>query len=276
MNDSTGAADRAFADLVSKAQADPSVLGLVLHGSRAFEGMATAHSDYDAFLIPAEGEQANRAVRAWAAEFDPDLAPAGTWQSRKSLRIDLDIMPLSRLRSRDAHEADDRGLFDESRYICEHAHVLIDRLDGQITTMVGRVAAFTPRHLEMLSETLDGYINLLYRSLKNRRDGHVLEAHLDAAHSMNVALWVIFAMHRRLKPPNKYLTWELRRRPLDGDRWEMPRLLPRIQRILADGDPDTQRSLFLDIESAARADGLSETVNGWGTKLEFLRGVRPA
>lgn len=47
MNNLDGAADRAFANLVAKAEADPSVLGLFLHGSHAFEGMATAHSDYD-------------------------------------------------------------------------------------------------------------------------------------------------------------------------------------------------------------------------------------
>ena len=67
---------------------------------------------------------------------------------------------------------------------------------------------------------LDAYINLLYRSLKSWRDGRPLEAHLDAAESIDLALWVIFAMHQRLRPPNKYLRWELQRHPFDSERWD--------------------------------------------------------
>lgn len=73
MNDCTSPADRAFAELVSKARADPSVLGLVLHGSRVFEGMTTAHSDYDVALFADESEQGRR------------------WRGRKSGGLDLHL-----------------------------------------------------------------------------------------------------------------------------------------------------------------------------------------
>ena len=51
-------------------------------------------------------------------------------------------------------------------------------------------------------------------------------------------------------------------------------LLGRVRRILTDGDPDTQRSLFRDIETTAGANGLSETVDGWGIDLKLLHGDR--
>jgi hypothetical protein len=222
-----------------------------LHGSRVFEGMATAHSDYDVALFADESEQGRRR------------------RGRKSGGLDLHLESLAGFRSA---VLDGDGT---DSYITAHAHVLIDRLDGQITAIVREAATFPARSREMLPTMLDAYINLLYRSVKSGRDGRRLEAHLDAAASIDVALWVIFAMHQRVRPPNKYLRWELQRHPLDAGPWDEGHLLPRVQRILTDGDADTQRSLFRDIESTARASGLGETVDGWRTDLELLHGVRP-
>ena len=53
--------------------------------------------------------------------------------------------------------------------------------------------------------------------------------------------------------------------------WEASGLLPRIRRILSDADPASQRALFRDVEKSARADGLGETVDSWGSDLEMLR-----
>jgi hypothetical protein len=239
--------DRAFADLVSRARADPSVLGLVLHGSRVFEGMSTAHSDYDVCLIPAETEQGRR------------------WKPQKSGGLDLHLASLAGFRS--VLDSDD----DAGRYITAHAQVLIDRLGGQVTAVTAEAATFPARSKERLPGMLDEYLNLLYRSLKNARDGRAVEAHLDAAASVGAALWVIFAMHQRVRPPNKYIRWELERHPLGAPQWDATALLPRVQRILNDGDPATQRALFHDIEEAARAGGLGEVVDGWGADLELMR-----
>lgn len=248
MNDRSGPADRAFAALVSRAQADSSVRGLVLHGSRVFEGMATGHSDYDLCLIPDESESGRR------------------WQPQKRRGLDLHLSSFAGFRSA-ALDGD-----DTNRYITAHAHVLIDRLDGQISAVVRRAATFPARNKERLPDTLDDYMNLLYRSLKSWRDGRPVEAHLDAAASINPALWAIFAVHRRVRPPNKYVRWELERHPLGATPWDATHLLSRVQRILSDGDPDTQRSLFRDIESVARAAGLSETVDDWGADLDLMHG----
>jgi hypothetical protein len=258
MNNLDGAADRAFANLVAKAEADPSVLGLFLHGSHAFEGMATAHSDYDLGVITDDSEQSRR------------------WQGEKSKELDWGPIVLAAYRSRvldGLHWPDGAERWpDPERYIFAHTRVLIDRLDGQLTAIVGEAATFPERSRERLPTMLDAYMNLLYRSLKSWRDGRALEAHLDAAESIDLALWVIFGMHERLRPPNKYVRWELQRRPFATERWDETRLLGRIQRILTDGDPETQRSLFRDIVSTARANGLGETVDGWGIDLKLMNG----
>lgn len=261
MNDCPTSADRAFADLVVKAEADPSVLGLYLHGSHAFEGMATPHSDYDVGVITDDSEQARL-----------------RWRHQKTEELEWGTISLDRFRSialDGPYWPDGAERWpDHERYIFAHVRVLIDRLDGQLTAAVREAGTFPTRSRERLPTMLDGYLNLLYRSLKSWRDGRPLEAHLDAAASIDWALWVIFAMHERLRPPNKYVPWELERRPLDNQRWDAAHLLQRVQRILSDGDPDTQRSLFRDIEATARANELGETVDSWGINLRVMHGRR--
>jgi hypothetical protein len=95
--------------------------------------------------------------------------------------------------------------------------------------------------------------------------------HLDAAESVPYALEVLFALHRRVRPYNKYLQWELERQPLGEPVWEAGRLLPVLRRILADGDPTAQRALFTGIEEGARRAGHDRVLDSWGEDLKLLR-----
>lgn len=248
MTDTNRSADRAFADLVAEAEGDPAVLGLYVHGSRVFEGTATSHSDYDVGLIVVAGEQ-----ERWQRPKTPEL---DVWTTTSLATLRDGVL----------------GNGDENRYIMGHARIVIDRLDGALTDLVADAARFPARHREKLPDMLDAYLNLLYRSLKNARDGRLAEAHLDAAESVRLLLWTLFALHERVRPPNKYLLWELERRPLGDPAWEIPALLPRLQRVLADGDAETQRSLFRDLEPLARAKGQGAMVDGWGADLRLMRG----
>jgi predicted nucleotidyltransferase len=213
MTDTNSLADRAFAELVAEARVDPSVLGLYVHGSRVFEGMATELSDYDVGLIVDESEQGRR------------------WQRPKTRELDLwTTTSLATLRSGVLNNG------DENRYIMAHALIVIDRLDGALAALVSEAA------------------------------------HFDAAESVRLLLWTLFALHQRVRPPNKYLRWELERHPLGDPCWELPVLLPRLQRVLADGDAETQRSLFRDLEPLARSGGHDATVDGWGDDLRLMHG----
>jgi hypothetical protein len=113
-------------------------------------------------------------------------------------------------------------------------------------------------------------VNGAYRSAKNRRDGRPDEVHLDAAESLPHLLTTMFALHRRVRPYNKYLGWELRQHPLADPAWDADRLLPRLRRVLADGDPGTQRDLFGDLAVAARAAGHGHVLDAWGPDLALL------
>jgi hypothetical protein len=244
--------DATLAAFVARAQSEPSVLGLVLSGSQVHDGMPTGHSDHDLHVVTR----------------DEGPSPLHELDGFRSAHLDLVVLTLAEFRI--------RGLPSDgqswSRYAYAHAKVLFDRLDGGIAEILDRKRRLDPDEARRAVDGyLDAYVNQTYRSLKSHRDGRAELAHLDAAESVPFALEVIFALHRRVRPYNKYLGWELDRYPLDDPRWAADRLLPVLRRILADGDQDTQRALFTEIERTAREAGHDAVLDSWGADLELLR-----
>ncbi|MET9830277.1 hypothetical protein ABZ078_13350 [Streptomyces sp. NPDC006385] len=240
---------RAF---TSQATADPGVVGLVLSGSQVHEGMPTVHSDYDLHVIVRD-------------ETVPALAALDRF---RSAHLDLVVITLAEFRVRGMPGRPDSF----ARYSYVHAEVLLDRLDGTIARILDEKRTLgTAEARAAVDGWLDAYVNQTYRSLKSHRDDRPAPGHLDAAESVPYALEVLFALHRRVRPYNKYLRWELERQPLGDPRWDAGRLLPVLRRILADGDPGTQRALFTDIEETARRAGHDGVLDAWEADLELLR-----
>lgn len=208
--------------------------------------MATEHSDYDVYIIT-DGESA--------------------WGGTRSGDLDVAVSPL-----------DEFGGYalpghpqEWNRYSFAWANVLLDRRDGEITRLARAKGTLQPEEGRRLAAgALDAYVNGAYRSARNRRDGRPDEAHLDAAESLPHLLTTVFALHSRVRPYNKYLGWELRQHPLADPAWDAGRLLPRLRRVLADGDPGTQRDLFGDLAVAARGAGLGHALDAWGQDLVLL------
>ncbi|MEU7583001.1 hypothetical protein AB0B50_36130 [Streptomyces sp. NPDC041068] len=239
-----------FEALVARAEADPAVVGLILSGSRAREGMATEHSDHDVYVVTADG------------------AKPKSLAGRRSTALDVVVLSLGEFRTRglpgDAYAWD--------RYAFVHCEIVLDCLDGEIKELVARKATLDPDEARRLTdESLDAYINSLYRSVKSHRDGRAGAAHLDAAESVGWFLTALFALHGRVRPYNKYLEWELAKSPLGAPHWSLPQLLPTLRRILADGDLPTQRELFARLESSAREAGHGEVIDSWGDDVLLLR-----
>lgn len=247
-----------FTHFVAEASASPDVVGLVLSGSQARQGMATAHSDHDVYVITADDR---------AATSSATTAPSAVSEGRRSPA--LDVMPLSLSAFRAHGLPGDAHAWD--RYAFVHCTVLLDRLDGTITRLVKEKAVLEGLEAHgLVRSELDAYINSLYRSLKSHRDGRPALAHLDAAESVPYLLTVVFALHQRVRPYNKYLLWELHNHPLGAPQWAADVLVPQIRRILADGDPGTQRALFATVERAARRAGHGSVLDSWGTDIDLL------
>ncbi|MFD5015779.1 hypothetical protein [Streptomyces chartreusis] len=231
---------------VELATADPAVVGLVLKGSRAHEGMITRHSDHDLYVVLAD-------------DATTDLT---RFAGHRTAELDLVIVSLTAFRA--------AGMPGFERYALARARVVLDRLDGGVARILADKARLSAEEAFRHSGAwLDAYANSLYRSIKNDRDGHALAARLDAADSIGFLLELLFALDRRPRPYNKYLTWELARHPLPG--WEPDELLRALERISATGDVDDQRRLFALVETAARQAGHGEVLDAWGEDLDLIR-----
>ncbi|MFD5317637.1 hypothetical protein [Streptomyces sp. NPDC127098] len=233
-----------YQPFVAHAAADPDVVGLVLKGSHAHDGMATDRSDHDLYVVLADGATTELTAL----------------DGHRSAQLDLVVVSLTEFRRRGGWE----------RYALARARVVLDRLDGEIARIVaakGRLDVDEAFHAA--AGSLDAYANSLYRSVKNARDGRPLAGRLDAADSMGFLLETLFALDRRPRPYNKYLEWELERYPLPG--WHTEALLATIGRIAATGDVDRQRRLFTRVETVARGAGHGPTLDAWGDDLPLMR-----
>ncbi|MGW1028010.1 hypothetical protein ACWD4J_30720 [Streptomyces sp. NPDC002577] len=235
-----------YGQFVELATADPAVVGLVLKGSRAHQGMTTEYSDHDLYVVLADRTTTD--LTRFAGHRTPEL--------------DLIIVTLAEFRS-----AKMPGF---ERYALARARVVLDRLDGEI----GKILAAEERldahqAFQDAGQWLDAYANSLYRSLKNDRDGHARAARLDAADSVRFLLELLFALDCRPRPYNKYLEWELARYPLPG--WDTGPLLESVDRISGTGDPTLQRSLFACVEDVARGAGHGAVLDAWGDDLTLMR-----
>ena len=114
---------RGVHDLVTRAQADPQVVGLVLSGSAAREGMTTKHSDIDVFVILQDGGPAH----------------GGGWQSLHSPDLDMAVMGLGELRDIPGPDRPDDWWH---RYAFAHAQTLVDRT-GEVSGLVAAWGTLT-------------------------------------------------------------------------------------------------------------------------------------
>jgi predicted nucleotidyltransferase len=220
-------------DLLERARADENVVGVVHSGSRGRGSYVTEQSDWDYFVVVRElrGEYpSEHGDRVEYAEITLErLADPPEWARPALLSVDL--------------------MLDKTREVAAALRTA--------TTVDSTTAG----------EPLDGYINMLYRSLKNARVGLELASLLDAQESIPWHLQFVFNVHGRVRPYNKWLEWELRENPLPVDVD-----VERLRVIATTGDIGAQQSLFRDTEQLAREHGHGKTVDGWTPDLDWLRG----
>ncbi|MFF8959463.1 hypothetical protein [Streptomyces sp. NPDC014894] len=251
--ENTAAAEE-YAALLGRTRRDRRVLGLVLTGSRAREGTATEGSDYDVYIVAADG---------------PEGAPLAA-ESRRDGRLDVMVLPLAEFR---AHALPGSGT-EWNRYAFAHAEVAKDTAGGLIAELVAAKGRLSPAEAAAIApEFLDAFLNSVYRALKSDRDGRALAARLDGAEAVPYFLAYVFALHNRVRPYNKYLEWELRHHPLSRPEWAPDRLLPLLARALSEQGPSAVRGLFRELEPHARAFGHGPVLDAWGDDVGLMRGT---
>jgi hypothetical protein len=233
--------------LVAWANAEPSVAGLILSGSRG-RGLGGPSSDWDCYLVVASSFE------------DRDLPATDD-------AIDLVVMSVDEFRT----HAMPGTAFAWNAYAFAHAEIVVDRVDGAI----GEIAA-SKEFIDVEDATvvardrLDAYINSVLRAAKSRGAGDDDAAALDAVEALGPAIETVFAVESRVRPYNRYLRWELDRHPL---RLTGTAALVTAATDAASGDARSSAVLFTLVEAVVRETGLDDVVDGWGeAALDAVRG----
>jgi hypothetical protein len=248
-----GAADEGgalFALLLEEARSDPRALAFWLGGSRG-KGRATPHSDFDCGLILVE-----EAIAGYQDRFGGAFGRG----------LDLTILTLEQFEALGAWGSKTAW----RRYDFAHLSPLVDRT-GRVATLM-RERALIPAEVvdTFIRDSLDHFVNQIYRALKCRRDGDPIAASLEAADAAAPLLDALFALNgRRLRPYYKYLAWELTEHALGESPWSADEL-PAELACLAQADPAHLRDMFRKAERQFRRAGYGETFDAWGDALEWM------
>ncbi|NUU23840.1 MAG: hypothetical protein HOV68_20410 [Streptomycetaceae bacterium] len=241
-----------FAAFTAGAQEDSRVVGLILTGSRAREGAASEHSDHDVTVVAADGEAEQLAV-----------------QERRDAAFDVAVMSLRDFRG---HALPGSGT-EWHRAAFTRAKILKDTSDGVIAALVAEKARLSPFEASRTAaDALDAFLNAVYRSAENARDGYALASRLDAAEAVTPYLTCLFALHGRVRPYHKYLAAELRDEPLGDPEWAYDNLAPLLEAAVSDDGLAAVRALLDGLDVPARKAGLGEVFAGWGDDLRIIRG----
>lgn len=227
------------------------MLGALLSGSRG-KGFATAHSDYDVVIVVRDGALDRCQTR---------------YPFRYAAGVDCVVHDLSGFRSHAAFGSPEAW----DRYSFAHVKLLFDHT-GELPGVIEQKGRLPDEHREaVLRESLDAYINGLYRSLKCVRNGNDLGARLEAAVSVPALLSFLFALEGRHAPFPGYLELELTRYPLARLPLSSDALLSLIDRVLASADVRAQQQLLRMVGGLAHEAGLVGVLAAWGDDYGWMQ-----
>ncbi|KKM89840.1 hypothetical protein LCGC14_1244630 [marine sediment metagenome] len=250
-------AKKIFTNIYEEAQSDPNIIGFFLGGSRG-KGFQTAYSDYDTYIIVKDSIVKNYKER---------------YPFRKYKGVDLIVFSLSEFKKCVPWGSPEAF----GRYSFSHVKALIDK-NGKIQELLNEMAKVPEKYLsKFIAESLDAYINFLYRSLKCIRDGDIEAARLEAAISIPYFLDVVFAIHNgRLRPYYKYLKWELETFPLTKIPLDTGEIISMLMIILDSADLKTQQQLLRIIEEILRNEGFGKLFESWGSDFPWMIAFNPS
>ena len=186
-----------YQELIEAAQDDPDVIGVALTGSRG-KGFGTEVSDYDVMVLMRDEAPTERrwwyedkakegeGIELWTIAHGDFAGHAASWGNAFAWEM----------------------CWNE-RYCYANVTIPVDKT-GQLQQLVDW-KGFVPDELRLplVRESLDAYLNSLYRSLKCLRNSNRLGARLEAADEIGYALTFIFALEGRHRPYYGYLEREL-------------------------------------------------------------------
>jgi len=152
---------------------------------------------------------------------------------------------------------------DWDRYTFAHIKAQVDKT-GEIQKIIDEKGILPKdQMLKVAKNALGGYLNSLYRSIKNRRDGNMLASHFDACESLPWLLTFIFATEGRVRPYNKFLKWEFEKYPPKNILIKSEDFLGKIESIIKSGDIEVQKEVHKIVEEIALKNDCSDVIDDW-------------
>ncbi len=241
--------DQKYAALVVEAQQDPNILGLILAGGRG-KGQFTEQSDYDVELIATDTAAAKGKYKKY---------------EEKDIIDSINPMTLDEFRAHAAWGGPEQW----NRYTFAHNKAVFDKA-GELQKIIDEKGVIPPgKERELVENNIGGYMNLVYRAIKNFRDGNALSARLDGCESLPWLLTALFGSENRIRPYNKFLRWELEKYPIADLPFTTDEFLKKIELIIATGNIAVQKEVFKKCIQFFCNKGFVKTVNSWeGYKFE--------
>lgn len=238
--------------LIAICRRDPNILAFIPTGSWG-KGFLNEDSDYDGQIIVRD-----KVLDEYGKKYEGYGYP----------EVEIDVKSLSQFRVAGLPGQDD--YWDAYNYA--HLEPLVDKTDGEIRRLIIEKARFPSKDLKnYVSGSLDAYLNSLYRSLKNHRDGLTMGSRFDAAESLFFLIKALFALHGRVAPYNKYLLWELEKFPLEKIPWNDKKLKRVFLEVLNSGNVKTQKEIAQMIEDVFKKEGYEKTFNDWKEKWDWIK-----
>lgn len=234
-------AKEAFDAYLEKAKNDGRIIGIMLAGGRA-KGIVSKHSDYDCLLVTTD-DGFEGVKKDYPKTEHIDSLPHAISEFREYAKTGV------------------RTQWD--KYNFTHATALLDRT-GEIQKLIDEKGSLEPEKARSIAhDALGGYLNSLYRSLKNLRDGNEFAAHLDAIETIPRILTFIFAIENRVRPYNKFLAWELENYPLTKHTIDVSSFLAQIKSIADSADIETQKGILNVMRKLAIENGHADEITDW-------------
>ena len=226
---------------------NPDIIGFILTGSRG-KGFQNEHSDYDAIVITKD--ESIEAIRA-------------KYNEQKKDGMDLTVRSLSEFKASASWESPDAW----NRYDHAHMQLLVDKTDGEIEALIEEKGKIPDDKLNLfIEQSIDAYMNGVYRSVKCIRNHNPLGAHLEASNSILDLLTLIFALEGRHRPFLGYVQKELDKYPLKKLPWSASDFVEKIKKVLESADLETQQELLKGLEKISRDMGYGHIFDAWEGK----------
>lgn len=234
-----------YQKLLKECTNDENIIGLFLGGSRGkSEDFITQNSDIDVYVILSDSapEEVKERMKRYLSDWFEirvmsltDLVNHATWGSD--------------------HEWD--------RYNFAHNKPVIDKT-GELTKIMQEKGTL-PEEVKkaVIKDSLDAYINEVYRSAKYFRDGKDTAGYLDAVESLPFLMTALYALEGRLKPYNKYFEWELKNHPLKLLPFDPEEFIADYLDISRTGNFEKQAKIYKVVKKLFTEQGYKNIFDEW-------------